>query len=364
MTQESFSKAMLRYLTEQLQRYPAMQQQDIVKFVFQAMLGAGHLVSSRDAVTKYAAREMALLPADPGETLYEMLSPSWCRLNLRAAKARAFTPSVIAGLMSSSGKTVPFTRQDVYTFCEKFSAQKHLIRDPALLNRILDETWLPSHSAAYREQYRPAYRVIPAEWISRMEVLQRISEQKAARVLVTMDGPCATGKTTLAGKLADIFEAAVVHTDDYVIPHAQKTAERLAVPGGNCDAGRLVREVAAPWKQGKSVLYRKYDFRNDRLLPEEKLPDCRILILEGSYCSLPALRQYADVRIFVTASWETRLNRLRKRESPRSLQMFFDRWIPLEDRYFEAFRLPDSDCAVLNEGESDLVSISAVSVVH
>ena len=135
MTQESFSKAMLRYLEEQLQRYPAMQQQDIVKFVFQAMLGAGHLVSSRDAVTEYAAREMALLPADPGETLYEMLSPSWCRLNLRAAKARAFTPSVIAGLMSSPGKTVPFTRQDVYTFCKEFTAGKLLIRDPALLNR-------------------------------------------------------------------------------------------------------------------------------------------------------------------------------------------------------------------------------------
>ena len=350
MTQEAFEREILRYLREQLQRRPAMKQQDTVKFVFQAMLGVGHLLSSRDAVTEYAAREMAPLPADSGEPLYEMLSPSWCRLNLRGAKAGAFTPSIVAGLVVSAAEPVTFTRRDVFDFCTRLGKSgEHFITDRDALNPILNDAWLPSHSDAYREQYRPAYRVIPAEWIPRTEVLRRIAEAPYDRVLVTMDGPCATGKTTLAGKLADVFGAAVVHTDDYVIPHAQKTAERLAVPGGNCDAARLVREVAGPWKQGGTVLYRKYDFRNDRLLPEEKLPDCRVLILEGSYCSLPAIRQYADVRIFVTASWETRLERLKKRESPRSLQMFYERWIPLEDRYFEAFGLPDPDCVVLNE---------------
>ena len=184
--------------------------------------------------------------------------------------------------------------------------------------------------------------------------LQSIAETGACRMLATMDGPCATGKTTLAAGLADAFGAAVIHTDDFVIPHAQKTAERLAVPGGNCDVDRLAREVVAPWKMGGPVIYRKYDFRNDRLAPEERLPDCRILILEGSYCNLPAIREYADIRFFVTAPWKTRLERLRKRESPRSLQMFHDRWIPLEDRYFEAFGLPDGECVVL-DGSAELL---------
>ena len=57
--------------------------------------------------------------------------------------------------------------------------------------------------------------------------------------LVTIDGPCASGKTTLAEQLAEMLPAAVIHTDDYVVPHALKTAERLAIPGGNCDAERL-----------------------------------------------------------------------------------------------------------------------------
>ncbi len=180
------------------------------------------------------------------------------------------------------------------------------------------------------------------------DVIRRISACPGERVLVTIDGPCAAGKTTLAGKLAEAFGAAVIHTDDFVIPHAQKTPERLAVPGGNCDAARLAAEVAAPWKQGTQVVYRKYDFRNDRLLPEEKLPDCRVLILEGSYCNLPAIRKYADVRIFLAAPWETRLERLRQRESPRSLQMFMDRWIPLEDAYFSAYGLPDPGCVLIS----------------
>jgi uridine kinase len=166
-------------------------------------------------------------------------------------------------------------------------------------------------------------------------------------MMITIDGPCASGKTTLAAGLAEILHAAVVHTDDYVIPHAQKTAERLAVPGGNCDADRLVREVAAPWKRGEPVITRRYDCRRDLLLPEERLPDCRVLILEGSYCNLPAIREYADVRFFVNTSPETRMERLKKRESPQSLQMFYDRWIPLEDRYFEAYGLPDRDCIIL-----------------
>ena len=107
--------------------------------------------------------------------------------------------------------------------------------------------------------------------LERQEVVSLIlrAMPSAGPLLITLDGPCASGKTTLAKKLAAVFEAALVHTDDFVVPHAQKTAARLAIPGGNCDAERLVKEVAAPWKRGESVKYRRYDCGLDRLLPEE-----------------------------------------------------------------------------------------------
>ncbi len=186
-------------------------------------------------------------------------------------------------------------------------------------------------------------RLSPAEALALMCRMR----DAAGRLLVTLDGPCASGKTTLARQLAEASGAFVVHTDDYVIPHAQKTPERLAVPGGNCDAERLAREVLEPFRDGRPVLYRRYDFRSDRLLPPEPFPACDILLLEGSYCNLPALRRCADLRFFLQASMETRLARLRQRESPASLQGFFDRWIPLEDAYFQAYHLPDPACALI-----------------
>ncbi len=169
----------------------------------------------------------------------------------------------------------------------------------------------------------------------------------APRMLVTLDGPCAGGKTTLAALLAGELGAAVVHTDDFVVPHAQKTAERLALPGGNCDVERLTAEVALPWKQGGPVRFQRYDFMADRLCPPEELPPADVLILEGSYCNLPAIRRLADVRLFLQADWPTRLARLQRRESPESLRRFEERWIPLENAYFQYYGLPDAGCLVL-----------------
>ena len=178
--------------------------------------------------------------------------------------------------------------------------------------------------------------------------LQKEERGKQMRLLITVDGPCATGKTTLAKELARLLHAAVIHTDDFVIPHAQKTEERLSVPGGNCDIERLAAEVVGPWKAGQAVRYRRYDFRRDRMCEPEELPPCAALIIEGSYSNLPPVRDAADLRIFLQASREVREARLRKRETLESLEMFHKKWIPLEDAYFEAYSLPDPGCLVID----------------
>lgn len=183
-----------------------------------------------------------------------------------------------------------------------------------------------------------------------MEAIRRIAEKPAAAgsPLMTIDGPCASGKTTLAYRLAEVFDAAVIHTDDFVIPHAQKTAERLAIPGGNCDAERLVKEVIAPWKRGDPVRYRKYDCFSDQLLPEETLPESRMLIVEGSYCNLPSIREYADLCLFMETPENVRMARLMARETPESLKRFQEKWIPLENAYFKMYHLPDQHCLIID----------------
>ena len=129
-----------------------------------------------------------------------------------------------------------------------------------------------------------------------------------------------------------------------LFPHEQKTPERLSIPGGNCDAERIEKEILKLWKEGRPVLFHRYDCMEDKMLPVEELPDTQLLILEGSYSNLPVIRKYADVRLFLDTPESIRMERLRERESEGSLRTFMERWIPLEQAYFEAYSLPDEGC--------------------
>lgn len=165
MTEKTFEQEILHSLKTQALRYPAMEPEDVVKFIFQALLGVGHLLSTADAVRDYISREMDGLQPSSDEPLYETLSPAWCRLNLRRAKAEHIQPQTIADWMMAS-PPVSFTRQDVFDLCRKISGAgetQHFTAD--ILAPILDETWLPSHSQRYREAYHPAYRVISTDQI-------------------------------------------------------------------------------------------------------------------------------------------------------------------------------------------------------
>ena len=198
---KAFQQEILNCLREHRLRYPDLQQQDIVKFIFQAMLGPGHLLAGKGSITGHIAQEMKTIQPDRDEPLLEKLSPDWCRLNLRRAMAEHLTPQMIAGLMIGSDGSLPFSRQDVYSFCAGLSeSDEPLLSDVQVLEMILQKDWLPSHSPLYRKQYHPSYRVISAYWAPYMKavcaVAGRLSETE--RLLITVDGPCASGKTTLA----------------------------------------------------------------------------------------------------------------------------------------------------------------------
>ncbi len=349
MDRNSFIENMLNCLKTHLESHPAAQTQDVVKFVFQGLLGVGHLLGSSEEVEAHIARECEGLKPDPDELLTEKVSPDWIRLNLRRSMAEGLTPRMIANLMLNSAPEHSWTRGDVEGFCRKFAQDCGVSGMEDGLACLAEEAWLPSHSEAYRAAYRPAYRLIPQILKPLLPVVCNAAKRGAdTRTLVSIDGPCASGKTTVADRLAGILDAAVIHTDDFYVPHARKTMERLAVPGGNCDWERLVSEVLAPWKSRQPGTYRRYDCHADCLLPPEALPGTKVLIVEGSYSNLPAIRTLADVRAFMNTPESVRRERLERRESPASLRMFDQRWIPLENAYFEAYKLPDEGCVVIS----------------
>ncbi len=178
-------------------------------------------------------------------------------------------------------------------------------------------------------------------------ILTRLAALPGDRLLVTIDGPCGSGKTTLARQLAAATSEPGVHMDDFAIPHAQKTQERLAVPGGNADVTRLLTEVISPWLAGEPAFVRPYLCHEDRFGEGQPLPAGCLLILEGTYANLPAIAEHASMRLFLRVDAREQQRRLLQRVGAERLVAFNDRWIPLENAYFAAFSLPDAGCIVL-----------------
>ena len=150
-------------LRKHLDAHPRATEEDIVKFVFQGMLGVGHLVSSAEAVRKRLEDEMARNPADDTEPLAEELSSRWVRLNLRPAKARGITPEELVQRVTRSAQLpLNYTRQNVVAFCLELDGfDREKMREA--VERLRNESLLPSHSEQYRAEYKPAYVVLARE---------------------------------------------------------------------------------------------------------------------------------------------------------------------------------------------------------
>ncbi len=159
------AESMKSLLRLQQKRYPLMTEEDVVKFVFQGMLGVGHLISSEEKALAYLHAEMAGLEPDGSEPLTESLSPEWFRLNLRAALSNGIGEKDICRrlIRSSRRRPLSFTRQNVYNFCVKLNDSEKMKTAAA---RVLDDNWLPGHSERYREAYHPAYRVLHRDFRS------------------------------------------------------------------------------------------------------------------------------------------------------------------------------------------------------
>ena len=158
------------------------------------------------------------------------------------------------------------------------------------------------------------------------------------RVIVAIDGPCASGKTTLAGKLAELYDCNVLHMDDFFLRPEQRTPERFARPGGNVDSERFREEVLVPLTAGKAFFYRPFDCATFKLAAPVSVIPKKLTIVEGSYSNHPDFGNPYDLKIFLTVAPE--LQRRRILERPAFLhRQFFEEWIPMENRYFDTFQI-------------------------
>lgn len=171
---------------------------------------------------------------------------------------------------------------------------------------------------------------------------------KAGRLVLAIDGPCASGKSTLAANLQAIRpNSLLIHTDDFFLQPHQRNEKRLSEPGGNLDRERLTREVLQPLQQGQAFVYHKFDCHSLTLHKVTAQP-APLVLLEGVYAHHPAFAPYLDQKVFLHAPLATRLARLENRVGQQMLQRFLTEWIPLEEIYFAAFSIRERADLVLD----------------
>ena len=168
-------------------------------------------------------------------------------------------------------------------------------------------------------------------------------------VIVSVDGSCASGKTTLAAALTGRYDCNLFHMDDFFLRPEQRTTERFAEPGGNVDYERFHDEVLLPLSRGEAFSYRPFDCQSFTLAEPVSVTPKKLTIIEGSYSLHPHFGDYADLKVFLQISPELRRERILAR--PAFLhERFFHEWIPMEQLYFDTFSVA-SHCDLILDAE-------------
>lgn len=167
-----------KLITAQLQRYPAMQIQDLYKLVYQAALGNEHLMTDSAMVHDYLIRELESVQADSDEPLLEEISPDGAvvRLNLRSFKARHGDYRVLFQAMMQTARTFQKSQERLEQYLSYLEQMADSGAIPfnteamkVFFREMRDKSYpAVHHSAVYGENYSPAYRVILKKYAPQM----------------------------------------------------------------------------------------------------------------------------------------------------------------------------------------------------
>ena len=345
-------------LPEHFARYPAMQPQDAVKLLYQAAFGGGHLVSDPAGSLARLRQELDAVPPEPDAPAFEHVGGGSARMNLASPAVRALPPEllnrmfVLSAARGDSGVDFPAALE----LLQRLTREGRAPFSPEALEPYLagyTAAGCPAvrHSEAYRAAYRPAYRVVDARY-ARILLLLRCTLpllQPGRTAVIAIDGRAASGKTTAAALLAELLDASVVHMDDFFLPLTKRTPERLAEPGGNVDYERFAEEVLPRLRAPGAFSYARFDCEVMALRGTRAVPAAPLRIVEGSYSCHPYFGAYADLSVYSDIQPEKQLARIAVRNGAEKLAAFRERWIPMEERYFDAFRIRSRAGLVLED---------------
>jgi len=335
-------------------KYPGMELPDYIKLIYQNEFGGGHMISDLSESERFLRTEFetASRESRPESLPFtEAIGNGLCRMHLSPSYIKPDELSVPNLLFAATANTHQGSVSEFQkkaSLLHELAARKLLPLDKDSVKAYLEEYLSKGcppvrHSEAYRETYHPHYRVVKtayADYFPLFRAIQKLSSG-GRPIIVAIDGRCASGKSTLADRLAEVFGCNVFHMDDFFLPSHMRTKERLSRPGGNIDHERFAKEVLTPLAEGRDVCFQPYDCAAGRLKPPVSMPAGPISVVEGSYSHHPAFSDRFDLRVFLTCSSEAQKQRLLLREGQNRLDRFINEWIPMEELYFRTFLIPE-----------------------
>lgn len=189
------------------------------------------------------------------------------------------------------------------------------------------------------------YFILIKEWAennypSLLPIMEKIEEYQPKMPLVlAIDGRSCAGKSTTAEILSMIYQASIVHMDDFFLPQNLRTNERYAQAGGNVHYERFKDEVLPYIRSGEDFSYRKFNCQAMDYAGEVLVKKSPLIVVEGAYSLHPYLGDYYDLAIFMDIEPNAQLSRLKKRNTPEMLKKFQEKWILLEENYFNALEI-------------------------
>jgi uridine kinase len=185
-------------------------------------------------------------------------------------------------------------------------------------------------------------------------------------VLIALDGPSGSGKSSVARLVAAAMHATVVPADDFFAAEITDAEWEARTPSERAadavDWRRLRREALDPLLEGVAARWHAFDFyagvradgtyamRTDFV---ERQP-APVIILDGAYSARPELADLIDLSVFVGAPPALREQRLARRETAEFLRAWHARWDQAEEYYFSEVRPPETfDVAVSTAPSAD-----------
>ncbi|CAB5039561.1 MAG: hypothetical protein F2921_04825 [Actinobacteria bacterium] len=159
-----------------------------------------------------------------------------------------------------------------------------------------------------------------------LSAISEISAHKTEPILIAIDGPAGSGKTSLANQLSNkLNSATTIHMDDLYNGWEDALTPTLT--------RHLEEWILDPLTQQATVKYQKFDWTSSEYGSPIEVRDIELLILEGVGAAQEIIRQSADLTIWIEVGPQIGLARVLNRDGDQLLPYML-KWQERESAHF------------------------------